>query len=69
MRLSNMFNNRLDDFVDSSNEENVISHRQNRNATSPQLPGTERSRVVGHSRLEKGIEDTNGDIFDVSFHY
>ncbi len=38
MLLSDMFNNKLNaDLVDSSNKENIISQRQNRNATSSQI--------------------------------
>lgn len=83
--LSNMFSNRLDDLVDSSDEEDVISRRRNRNATSPGLPATGRNRVAGHSdmeegaternrvagrsEIEEGTEGANGDTFDVGFLY
>ncbi len=69
MPLSNIFSNRLDDLVDSSNEEDVISRRQNKNATSPQLPATGRDRVADHSEPEKRIEGAKEDISDVSFLY
>ncbi len=67
--LSNTFNNRLDDLVDSSDKEDIISHRQNRNASSPQLPATGRDRVVRHSEPEERMEDAKGDMSDVSFLY
>ncbi len=69
MPLSNTFSNRLDDLVDSSDEEDVISRRRNRNATSPQLPSTGRDRVAGHSEPEERMEGTKGDTSDVSFLY
>ena len=81
--LSNAYGNRIDDFVDNSNEKDVISRRQFRNATSPRLTGTGRNRVASHSEMEeratrrnritghskkgKGIEGINGDMSKVSF--
>lgn len=83
--LFNIFSNRLDNLVNSYDEENIISHCQNRNATSPQLPAIEKNRVAGHSKIEEGaternrvtgcfeikeeIESVNEDTFDVSFLY
>ncbi len=69
MLLSNMFSNKLDDLVDSSDEEDVISHRQNRNTTSPQLLATGKDRIAGHSEPEERIEGTKRDTFNVSFLY
>ncbi len=69
MLLSNTFSNRLDDLVDSSNEEDIISRRRNRNVTSPQLPATRRDRVAGHSEPEERMEGAKGDTSDVSFLY
>ncbi len=69
MPLFNTFSNKLDDLVDSSDEEDIISRRQNRNATSPQLPATGRDRVAGHSEPEEQMEGAKGDTFDVSFLY
>ncbi len=69
MPLSNMFSNRLDDLVDSSDEEDVISCRQNRNATSPQLSATGRDRVAGHSEPEERVEGAKGDTSDISSLY
>ncbi len=70
MPLSNTFSYRLDDLVyDSSDEEDIISCCQNRNATSPQLPVIGRDRVAGHLKREERIEGTKGDISDVSFLY
>ncbi len=68
MSLSNMFNNKLDDLVDSSNKEDVISHHQNKNATSPQLPAISRNKfTTNHSESEKQIEDAKRDMSNVSF--
>ncbi len=67
MPLSNTFSNRLDNFVDSSDEEDFISRHQNRNATSPQLSATGRDRVAGHSGPEERIKGAKGDTFDISF--
>ncbi len=69
--LSNMFSNRLDDLVDSSDEKNVICCRRTRNATSPRLPVTRRNRiseegasgknrVAGHSEMKEGASGRNG---------
>lgn len=48
-----MFSNRLDDLVNSFNKEDVIYHRQIKNATSPQLLGIRRNRVADYSKIEK----------------
>ena len=65
--LSNMFSNRLGNLVDSFDEDDIISRHQNKNATSPQLPATERDRVASHSESEERIKYTNGDRFNVNF--
>ena len=67
--LSNIFSNRFDDLVNSSNKEDVISRCQNRNLTSPQLPAIRKDRVATHSELEERIEGAKKDISDVSFIY
>ena len=83
MPLSNIFTNRLDDHVDSSDNKDVISRRQKRNRTSPRLPVTGRNGVAGHSGMEEGaagrnkvashsgmepgMEGANGDLSDVRF--
>ena len=83
MPLSNIFSNGLDDLVNSSDDKNVISRRQKKNATSPQLPAIGRNGVAGHSGIEKGaarrnrvaghsgmepeIDGANGDLSDVRF--
>lgn len=59
MPLSNEFNNRINDHDDSSNEENIISHLQTRNATSSCLLGTGRNNVTRHSEIEKGVTRKN----------
>ena len=81
MQLSNIFSDRLDDLVNSSHNKNIISRRQRRNATSPQLPATGRNGVAGHSgiekwaagrnriadhyRIEPGIDGAKGDLSNV----
>lgn len=61
----------------------MISHRQTKNATIPQLPDIGRNRVAGHFEIEEGairksgvaeyfkkgegMESVNGDISEVSF--
>ena len=81
--LSNIFSNRLDDLVDSSDDKDVISRRRRKNATSPRLPAIGRNGVAGHSGIEEGavgknrvasysgiepgIEGANGDSSDVRF--
>lgn len=57
--LSNIFSNRLDNFVDNFNKEDVISHCQNWNATSPSLLAIEKNRVVSHSEIEKRVNKRN----------
>lgn len=59
MLLSNIFSNKLDDFVNSSNNEDIISHCQKRNTISPQLLVTERNGVASHSKIEQGIVGRN----------
>lgn len=49
---SNAFRNKLDDFVISSNKKDIISGRQTKNATNPQLSGTGRNKVDGHFEIE-----------------
>lgn len=67
--LSNMYSNSLNDIVNSFKKENVISHCQNRNTISLQLPTIKRDRVAGNFEPEKRIEGANGDMSDVSFFY
>ena len=81
--LSNIFSNRLNDFIDNSDDENVISCRQRRNATSLRLPATGRDKVIDHSRMEEGaagrnkvashsrmepgMDGANGDLLNIRF--
>lgn len=81
--LSNIFSNRLDDLVNSFDNNNVISHHQRKNATSSQLLVIGKNRVTSHSGIEKkaarknriasyseikpGIENANGDLSDARF--
>lgn len=67
MLLSNMFNNRLDNLVDSSNKEDVISCCQKKNAISLELPAIGRDKVAGYFALEERIKDIKRDTSDVSF--
>lgn len=69
VQLSNIFRDRLDDLVNSFDEEYVIIYHQRRNAISPWILAIERNRladyfiiekratgrnrVVGHSRVEE----------------
>lgn len=80
-----MFSNKLDNLVDSCNEEHLISCYQNRNALSPLLSAIGKNRVVGHfemeegvtkknrvagcSKIEKRIMSANGDTLNVIFLY
>ena len=57
--LSNVFSNRLDDLVDTSDEEDVISRRQTKNATSPRLPGRGKNRVAGNYQMQEGASGRN----------
>ncbi len=67
--LYNTFSNRLDDLVNNSDKENVISRHRNKNATSPQLPAIGRDRVAGDSEPEERMEGAKGDTSDVNFLY
>ena len=57
--LSNVFSNRLNDLVNTSDEEDVISRRQTGNATSPRLPGRGKNKVAGNSQMQKGASRRN----------
>ena len=57
--LSNVFSNRLDDLVDTSNKEDVISRHQTGNATSPRLPGRKKNRVTGNFQMQEGASGKN----------
>ena len=59
MPLSNVFSNRLDDLVDTSDEEDIINRRRTRNAMSPRLPGRGKNRVAGNSQKQKGASGKN----------
>lgn len=81
--LSNVYSNRIDDLVDSSNKEDIINRYQSRNATCLQLPDISKNRVAGHSKIKEGVirkngvtghsergegmEDMNGDMSEISF--
>ena len=69
MSLSYIFNNRLDDLVNSSDNENVINHHQNKNATSSQLLATGKVRVASYFEPEKWIENAKRDTSNISFLY
>ena len=57
--LSKMFNNRFDNFVNTSNKEDIISRHQTGNAISPWLPGIGRNRVAGNFQMQKGALERN----------
>ena len=57
--LSNLFSNRLDDLVDTSDEEDVISRRRTENAISPRLSEREKNRVAGNFQMQKGALGRN----------
>ena len=58
--LSNMFNNRLDDLVNTFDKEDVISYYQTRNATSPRLPERGKNKVACNSQMQKKALGMNG---------
>ena len=60
MLLSNVFSNRFDDFINTSNKKNVIKRCQTRNATSFWLLGIGKNRVASHFKIEKGALKKNG---------
>lgn len=49
MPLFNMFSSRLDNFIGTSDEENIINCHQIRNATNPQLSDMGKNRVASNS--------------------
>lgn len=57
--LSNMFSNRLDDFVNSFNKKDIICCHQIKNATSFQLSDTRRNKVIDHFKIEKRASEKN----------
>ncbi len=69
VQLSNIFSNRLDDLVDSSDKEDVINCRQNRNATSLQLPAIRSNRIASYFEPKKWMKGAKGDTSDISFLY
>lgn len=85
MQLSIIFCNKLNDLVNSSDKEDIISCCQNRNTLHLQLPvikrnniagltkieerASRRNRIADHSEIEERIKGANRDIFDISFFY
>ncbi len=69
MPLSKMFSNKFDDLIYSSDKEDIISHYQNKNTTSPQLLATGRNRVAGHFEPKEQMGAAKGDMPNVSFLY
>lgn len=53
MLISNILSNRIDNFVNSFDEEDIISHRQTKNATRSQQPSTRRNKIVVYSKREE----------------
>ena len=54
--LFNIFSNRLDDFINSSNKKSVIIRRWTRNVTSLQLSSIGRNRIASHFEMEEGLQ-------------
>lgn len=54
-----MFINRLDDFINTSDKKDIISHCQTRNAISSKLLGIGRNRVTSHFEIEKRASKKN----------
>ena len=54
--LSNIFSNRLDDLIDSSNDKNVISRRQKKNPTSSRLPLQGRMELLVTLEWKRGLQ-------------
>ena len=57
--LSNVFSNKLDDFINISDEEDVISHRQIENAASLQRLGIRTIKVASKSHIYKRALEKN----------
>lgn len=57
--LSNIFSNRLNDLIYSSNKKDIIGHRQNGNAISLEQLATRKNRVVGPSKIEEKALERN----------
>lgn len=58
MLLFNIFNNRFNDIVNSSNKKDIINCLK-KNTTSFQLPITKRNKVFNYSKIEKKRENAN----------
>lgn len=54
-----MFKNRFDNFVNTSNRENIISCCQTKNVTSFWLLEIKKNRVASNSQLQKGALGRN----------
>lgn len=72
MPLSKLFSNRLDNFIHSSNKENVIGCRSDKKTTSFWLSAIQENRVAGNFELDekildKEIKGLKKDKLDVSF--
>lgn len=53
-----MFSNKLDDLINDSDKEHFISHRQNKNVTSPRLLVIKRNRGTDNFEWEEKMKDT-----------
>lgn len=69
MPLFNLFNNKLNDFVDSFNKKDIISCHLSTNTTSFGLPAIQKNRAVSNFELDKRIEISNKDRLDGSSFY
>lgn len=63
--LSNIFGNRFDDFVNSSNKEDVICCYKTKNAISLWLLGKKKNRVADHFEIEKRTSEKKRVAGDV----
>ena len=57
--LSNTFSNKLDELVNTSDKEYIISRYWNRNTPSLWMPGKGRNIVTGHFEIEEGALERN----------
>lgn len=67
MQLLNIFSDRLNNLINSSNNKDVISYGQKKNVTSPQLLAKRRNRVSGQVEIEKKVAERNriADYFKI----
>lgn len=85
MPLSNIFNNILNELINTFQKENVICCCSIKNAIKPQLLGTRQNNITCYSeikksaikknkidsyfKIEKEIKSANRNIFAITFYY